>query len=172
MKNNSLIIILLVIIIGGGAALALKNKKTDDKMMGDEAMMDEGKMMEDEAMEGEAMGEEEVMEKDDKMMAADQSGYVEYSEKSFEAAKDSKRVLFFHADWCPTCKPVNKELTEKIKEIPEDVVVFKVDYDTAEALKKKYEITYQHTFVLVDEAGVELDKWNGGGLAEIIEKTQ
>ena len=140
-----------MIIIGGGAALALKNKKTDDKMM-----------VEDQAM----------MEKDDKMMAADQSGYVEYSEKSFEAARASKRVLFFHAGWCPTCKPVNEELTEKIKEIPEGVVVFKVDYDTVETLKKKYEITYQHTFVLVDEAGVELDKWNGGGLAEVIEKTQ
>jgi hypothetical protein len=32
-------------------------------------------------------------------------------------------------------------------------MVFKTDYDTQKELKTKYKITYQHTFVLVDEAG-------------------
>lgn len=181
MKNNGLIVVLLVIIIGGAAVLTVKNKKADDKMMAedqvmmeDEAMVGEDKMMDDKTMEGEVMvdEEEEMMEDDDKMMMADKGDYVAYDEKSFKAAKDSKRVLFFHAGWCPTCRPVDKELTEKIKEIPEGVVVFKVNYDTAKALKKKHEVTYQHTFVLVDEDGVEVSKWNGGGLAEIIDMTQ
>ena len=55
--------------------------------------------------------------------------YVEYSPEAFEAARDKKRVYFFHAKWCPTCKAVNIVFSEKSNEIPEDVVVFKTDYD-------------------------------------------
>lgn len=57
-------------------------------------------------------------------------------------------------------------------QIPAGVVVFKTDYDSSTDLKKKYAITYQHTFVLVDPNGNEIKKWNGGGVAEIIKNTQ
>jgi thioredoxin 1 len=54
--------------------------------------------------------------------------------------------------------------------LPADVVVFKTDYDTEKELKKKYGITYQHTFVLVDNEGNSIKKWNGGGVKELIEE--
>lgn len=51
--------------------------------------------------------------------------------------------------------------------IPENMVLMKTDYDTYTELKKKYGVTYQHTFVQVDENGNELTKWNGGGVNEL-----
>lgn len=97
--------------------------------------------------------------------------YREYSESEYGLAADQKRVIFFHASWCPTCKVANEEFTSQADKIPEDVVLFKTDYDTETELKKKYGITYQHTFVLVDENGDEIKKWNGGGIEELINNT-
>jgi thioredoxin 1 len=92
------------------------------------------------------------------------SQYIDYSVTAFADAKNKKRVLFFHASWCPTCKVANEAFLNQMQEIPEDVVVFKTDYDTNDDLKKKYGITYQHTFVQVDENENALVKWNGGDI--------
>ncbi len=100
------------------------------------------------------------------------SRYIVYSQEAFDAARNKKRVLYFHAPWCPTCVPTDKEFKTNFDKIPQDVVLFKTDYDTSVELKKKYAITYQHTFVLVDENGNELAKWNGGAIAELIENTK
>ena len=110
----------------------------------------------------------ETMQSDEKK----QSRYVNYSQSTFEAAKDKKRVYYFHANWCPICKEINKEFETKADQIPADVIVFKTDYDTEKALKQQYGIPYQHTFVYVDATGKELKKWNGGSLAEIIANTR
>lgn len=108
----------------------------------------------------------------DKTPTADQPGsYQEYDQRSFESQSKTKRVLFFHANWCSTCKSANQEFTQNLSKIPTDVTLFKTDYDTEKNLKKKYNITYQHTFVLVDENGNELTKWNGGGINELIANT-
>lgn len=94
--------------------------------------------------------------------------YVIYSASAFAAAADQKRVYYFHAPWCPTCKVANAEFERNANQIPEDVVLFKTDYDTNGELKKKYAVTYQHTFVQVDSEGNEIAKWNGGGIAELV----
>lgn len=98
--------------------------------------------------------------------------YVDYSEKTFESNADKRRVLFFHAKWCPTCKVADSDITQNLSKIPSDVVVYKTDYDTENQLKSKYGITYQHTFVLVDSQGNEILKWNGGGINEILSKLE
>lgn len=98
--------------------------------------------------------------------------YVPYSASTFDTAKDKKRILYFHADWCSVCKPLDKELSEKSDQIPPDVVVLKANYDRETELKKKYAITYQHTFVFVDDEGGEIDRWGGGGLTDIIKRFQ
>lgn len=94
--------------------------------------------------------------------------YADYSPQAFEESNDKKRVYFFHASWCPTCKVANEEFSSNPDGIPEDIVLFKTDYDTENDLKKRYGITYQHTFVQVDENGNEVAKWNGGGISELI----
>ncbi len=96
--------------------------------------------------------------------------YLAYSSDAFQAARNKTRVLFFHASWCPSCRAAEADITSKLDRIPENVVIFKTDYDTETELKNKYDITYQHTFVVVNEAGNEIDKWNGGSLDDIIER--
>ena len=100
------------------------------------------------------------------------SGYVEFNEKAYNDASKMKRVLFFAASWCPTCRAADKAFTGNLKGIPADVVVFKTDYDKETALKTKYAITRQHTFVYVDAKGAALKKWSGGDLAELVENTK
>lgn len=93
--------------------------------------------------------------------------YQDYSIQSFQQSSTNKRVYFFYAKWCPTCKTAHSEFTNQSSQIPDDVIIFRTDYDTETELKKKYGITYQHTFVQVDDQGNELSKWNGGGLREL-----
>lgn len=85
-----------------------------------------------------------------------------------ETLPDKRRVLFFHASWCPTCKAANLEFMANISQLPADIVVLKADYDTEKSLKTKYGVTYQHTFVQIDAQGAEVAKWNGGGIDELL----
>lgn len=96
------------------------------------------------------------------------SRYVPYAKDSFDSVKDKKRVLYFFAPWCSTCRPLDKELTENMEQIPEEVIIFKTSYDSETTLKDVYNVTYQHTFVQVDEQGTEVTKWSGGGIADIV----
>jgi len=95
------------------------------------------------------------------------SRYVDYSPAVYAEAIAKKRVLYFYATWCPTCSVANEDFTVNAARIPQDVVIFRTNYDSEVELKRKYAITYQHTFVQVDENGNELAKWNGGGLTEL-----
>lgn len=116
--------------------------------------------------ESDSMMEDNSVDSGDKMMA--QGSYIDYSASAYEAAQGKTRVLFFHAKWCPTCKIANEDFNSNLDKIPQNVVLFKVDYDSEKALKEKYSITYQHTFVLVDDNGQAIKKWSGGGTDELI----
>jgi thioredoxin 1 len=98
--------------------------------------------------------------------------YVDYTKETFDKAAGEKRVLFFKASWCPTCRSADKDFMANLKKIPANVVIFKADYDTETALKTKYNISRQHTFVFVDKAGKALKTWSGGATAEILENTK
>lgn len=116
-----------------------------------------------------------------KQFPADQNNeiqYIEYSDTAFEQAKDKNRVLFFYASWCPTCRPADVDFSENMAQIPENVVVFRVNYndsdtdDSEKTLSERYGITYQHTYVQVDSLGDEVKKWNGGKLSELLQNIQ
>jgi len=80
-------------------------------------------------------------------------------------------VLFFYANWCPTCGVINKDIQSKNTEIPKNLTILKVNYDDAMELKKLYEVTVQHTFVQVDNTGKMIKKWRGGSsLSNILEQ--
>lgn len=79
--------------------------------------------------------------------------YTEYSEaKRAEAQGDI--LLFFHASWCPQCRAIEASIDKD--GIPDGVTVLKVDYDSNQALRQKYGVTLQTTFVKVDAAGNKL----------------
>ncbi len=100
------------------------------------------------------------------------SSYLDYVAKEFQANTTSKRVLFFAAAWCPTCRGADAEFKAKLSEIPKDVVIYKTDYDSETALKQKYGITRQHTFVYVNAKAEVIKKWSGGAISEIIANTK
>lgn len=101
--------------------------------------------------------------------------YMTFSREVFNESTDNKRVLFFYANWCPTCRPVDQELNLSENKIPEDLVIFRVNYNDSDTdqeeknLADDYEITYQHTFVQIDKGGKVVNKWNGGGLSELLD---
>ena len=64
---------------------------------------------------------------------------------------DAPYVLFFHADWCPTC--VAWEKSVNAAELPENAMVFKVNFDDAEALKEQYGVKKQSTAVMIGADG-------------------
>lgn len=104
--------------------------------------------------------------------------YVIFSDGVLDKVTTEKRVLFFYASWCPTCRPIDVELNQKAGELPEDLTIIRVNYndpDTDERekeLAKKYNVTYQHTFVQIDQDGNEVTKWNGGNVEQILSKTK
>lgn len=66
-------------------------------------------------------------------------------------------VLFFHAAWCPSCQSLDNVLTTAA--IPEWFSILKTDYDTEIDLRKKYDITSQHTFVQIGANWETVTKW-------------
>ncbi|MBP6913533.1 MAG: thioredoxin family protein [Candidatus Levybacteria bacterium] len=102
------------------------------------------------------------------------SRYVQYSKAALDSASSGRRVLFFYASWCPTCKPADASFTQDASKIPDDVTLIRVNYNDPETdqeekdLAKKYGITYQHTFVQIDGTGKEVTKWNGGQIDELL----
>lgn len=149
-----------------------------------DAMMDTGEIKSDDAMMQDSSSDTMIKKDEpaDVMMDGGQGQsatgvtvtvaaapqYIDYSPAAFAAAAGAThRVLFFHATWCPFCKEANADFTAHLSQLPAGTVLLKTDYDREVELKKKYGITYQHTFVVVDAAGNELAKWNGGGVAEM-----
>lgn len=70
-------------------------------------------------------------------------------------------VLFFKANWCPTCTEVDTDIKNNEASINPDLAIMIVDYDESDDLKIKYGVTYQHTFVQVDQNGELIKKWSG-----------
>jgi thiol-disulfide isomerase/thioredoxin len=84
-------------------------------------------------------------------------GYVEYSEQALADAANSKRLVFFHAPWCSTCNFFEGQIEEK--GVPADVTILKVDFDNDTDTKKKYGVTVQSTFVLLNDNGEVERTW-------------
>lgn len=175
--------IALLIIVAGG--LYFLNIQPSDPSMRDEILMKSVEENENDAMENSSdpsMGDSDTTMSDTAKEDSDtamsdtaiensaESRYAAYSQSFFDSASHKRRVLFFYAPWCPTCRPVDEEIQNNTSKIPEDVVIFRTDYDSEKELKDQYGITYQHTFVIVDENGNEMSKWNGGGFNEILDR--
>lgn len=146
-KNTGIIIgvIALVVIVGG--VYASINNKDDAMMKKDEtSMMDNG----------------------DTMMNAG-SYEVYMAEKVALASATDDTVLFFRASWCPTCRALDIDIKANLSKIPSSLTILDVNYDDSTALKQKYGVTYQHTFVQVDKDGNLIKKWSGSStLASLI----
>lgn len=83
--------------------------------------------------------------------------YVDYTEGSIAEYPQSTKILFFHASWCPQCRELDESIVSG--QIPEDVVIMKVDYDDNQSLRSKYGVTIQTTLVRIDNNGDLIEKF-------------
>jgi thioredoxin 1 len=181
------------------AAEMMKQKEMEEKAMMEKAAMEEkaisdksaiGKsgdsmeteaemMKKDETIPEAEMEDKDMMKKDD--MSAAGAGevmqkagiYTMYDASKLAMANTGDVVLFFKASWCPSCRAVDADIKANLGTIPPSLTIMEVDYDTSTALKQKYGVTTQHTFVQVDAAGTLITKWSGGStLASVVAKVQ
>ena len=185
-------IIILVAAVAGITIYSQNDKQTinnEDLMVKNDEVMekednimeksDDSMMMEDDKMMDEDHGDTAMKKEDDKMMMEDESetmagagAYLNY-ENTTIANLEGTIVLSFYAPWCPTCRSLEGNIEENMNDIPSNLTIVKVDYDSETALKKKYGVTRQHTLVQVDQQGNKIALWTGGNtLASVVAKIQ
>lgn len=89
-------------------------------------------------------------------VATEEGEYITYSPEAFSQVSGT-RILYFHAPWCPQCRKLEADITKN--GVPSGVTIFKVDYDSNQALRRQYGVTLQTTLVRVDDAGQEAAKF-------------
>lgn len=94
--------------------------------------------------------------KQESAQTSENGTYVEYSAEVVANTK-GKRVLFFHAPWCPQCRALDASI--KSGAVPSGTTIFKVDYDSNQKLRQQYGVTIQTTLVLLDDNGNEAKKY-------------
>ncbi len=90
---------------------------------------------------------------DDAAPLAQPGAYVDYRDGIIAETAGAK-ALFFHASWCPQCRSLEESILAG--DIPDDLTIIKVDYDTATSLRQQYGVTIQTTIVFVDDDGSAL----------------
>ena len=81
--------------------------------------------------------------------------YIAYDEDKI-ANTSGTQVLFFHAAWCSQCRQIENDINNE--GVPENVTIYKVDYDKNQQLRLKYGVTLQTTFVVIDANGNAIKK--------------
>jgi thioredoxin 1 len=170
-RGNTMIIgivIVAIALIGGAIIFGGNNSGTENRNINNKTRSNDSSQIDDVSDE---VGNFEEQ-------SANGGGeYVEFSEGVLEEHADKRRVLYFYASWCPTCRPLDADLSATDR-IPEDVVIIRVNYkdnDTDQAeddLADEYGVTYQHTFVEIDGDGAVVQKWNGGQIDSVISRIE
>ncbi len=161
--SKNVIIVLAVIILAFGGYYYTQTNQT--------AKVPKDSMME---KTSDPMVKEETTG-DDKMMGQS-SRYLPFTPAVLADTSSTRRVLYFYANWCSTCRPANADFEKNASQLPSDLTVIRVNYNDPDtdaderALATKYGITYQHTFVQIDSQGNEITKWNGGASQELLAK--
>ena len=103
------------------------------------------------------------------VLAGSDVPFVEFNRTDYEAALAANQnvVLYFYANWCPTCKKELREATQpafdQLSGI-DNVVGFRVNYNDNETdsferdLARQFGVAYQHTKVLLNTEGERVSK--------------
>lgn len=176
-KSNIIITAIVGILLASGL-LIFYNKNMAANLVGSDVTAgDEVNTVENNKIVDKSKAAKNAMETEvDEQVQQKQTGYIEFSPEKLNQPTSVRRVLYFYANWCSTCKVANDDFMKNFEKLPDDVVVIRVNYNDTDTdqdekdLAKKYGITYQHTFVQIDENGEEITKWNGGEIDELLSR--
>lgn len=85
-------------------------------------------------------------------------------------AASGPAILYFHADWCPTCQATMTSFQARWDEVQPGITLVIVDYDKEVDLRTQFGVSYQNTYVQVGADGERLQIWNGGGIRALNER--
>ncbi len=160
MKPKLMIIVSAAILVSAGVAWAYQSHQSQVKQAHDAAMERSADQKATATKTDEAaMKQDEAMAKKDGETMMVKGSFSDYDPAKLANAEKGKVVLFFSAAWCPVCREANKNFNASAA--PDGLTLLKLDYDNSTELKKKYGVTYQHTYVQVDKDGKLLKKWSG-----------
>ncbi len=154
--KTSVVILVVLLLTAQGTFAEGQSEKKDDAMM-----------------KGPAMEKGPSMQKTDGMQPADPAGFYSTqrmqprvmpfttAEAAQGLAAQGPVVYFFAATWCPSCQAAYEDLGRNFRRLPEGVTLVLVNYDTAQALKGRYGIVTQHTFVQINAQGDKVTAWVG-----------
>ena len=110
------------------------------------------------------------IEKAQSQAFANHAPYADYSPEAYAfSLRAGRTVLFFAATtWCSSCVELDKEIRERLSEIPLDVTILKVDFDKDYEMKIRHKVTLQTTLILLDENGQEMKRFIGTGFDQMI----
>ncbi|BCX13576.1 MAG: hypothetical protein KatS3mg085_108 [Candidatus Dojkabacteria bacterium] len=97
--------------------------------------------------------------------------FLDYDDELLQLANEYKIVLFFHADWCPTCLALERDINRNIDSIPQNVLILKAPYGNngETELAQKYNVKVQHTLIQLDNEAKPKKTWVGSfRLEEVI----
>lgn len=83
----------------------------------------------------------------------DSGTYQEYDAEAIAKSDADRIFLSFSATWCPSCRALDADILANASDIPPNVEIYKVDYDTATDLKRQYGITVQHSIIEINSDG-------------------
>lgn len=94
--------------------------------------------------------------------------YDLYDPELIAESNDKKIILFFYSDICAECRALQNDIQSNVTQIPEDLIIMKVDIDARIDLKEKYDVE-ENILVEVDKEENEIKKLGAKkSLAEII----
>ncbi|HEX5798443.1 MAG TPA: thioredoxin family protein [Candidatus Saccharimonadales bacterium] len=148
MKKTTVISLAIVVLIAIAVVFVLVAKKADAPAV---------ENTDGQSNQAEPVNQEKSVSQDEAQDASAAGQYTEY-DKAKLASSESENYLFFHAPWCPQCRAIENSINAG-GHIPNDVTIYKIDYDSNQELRKQYGVTLQTTFVKVDKQGNFIDKY-------------
>jgi len=78
--------------------------------------------------------------------------YLAFNEAEFEKAKDNGKdiAIFFHSKSCGSCAKLDEDIVANTRNISDDTIIFKADWDTSADLAAKYGVDKYHTVTVFD----------------------